>query len=652
MKKWMIMAAIITAGSTRATAQIKDSSILDEVVITANRIEQKQNQTGKVLTVIPRQVLEKNSGRNMGEILNQYAGFTVIGANNNPGTNLDVYTRGSGLGNTLILINGQPVYDVSSISSAFDLNYITADMVERIEVLKGGQSTIYGSDAVAGVINIITRKPAKKPAQFSANLAGGSFGTARLGAGVRGTSKDVGYGLQYQYLRTTGLSAARDTTGKAGFDKDGLQQHNILGTLNGKFSERFSWNLMGQASLYKADLDANAFKDDKDHRVNNTNYNGGLGLEYRLAKTVIHANYTLNYTHRDYLDDSTDVGGFAKYGESSFKGFSHFTELYANIKLNERLSILAGTDLRRQQTDQQSLSISSFGPYETGIGKDSAKITQYSAYASALLNSGNGFFLEAGGRWNNHSMYGNNFTYSLNPSFARGQWKVFANLSSAFKAPTLYQLYDPNSGLATLKPERSTSLEAGIQFAAMEKAWVTRLVGFSRKLKDGIDYSLVEYRYFNNNSARDKGIELESQYRKNKWTMFFNYTYVAGEVNTVKYKYDPPSFSYIADGDTTYNYQFRRPAHSLNLTAGYQFTEKLFASVHGRYAGKRREPRFMQAPLEVDAYTVFDLYGEYRFSDKFRAYVDLRNILDSDYTDVMGFTTRPFSVLVGVNVAF
>jgi vitamin B12 transporter len=108
----------------------------------------------------------------MGEILNQYAGFTIIGANNNPGTNLDVYTRGSGLGNTLILIDGMPIYDVSSISSAFDLNFISPDMVERIEILKGGQSTVYGSDAVAGVINIITKKAFKKALQVNANAAG------------------------------------------------------------------------------------------------------------------------------------------------------------------------------------------------------------------------------------------------------------------------------------------------------------------------------------------------------------------------------------------------------------------------------------------------------------------------------------------------
>jgi len=651
MKKNFIITAMIIC-SIRATAQSKDSSILDEVVVTANRIEQKQNQTGKVLTVISRQVLEKNSGRNMGEILNQYAGFTVIGANNNPGTNLDVYTRGAGLGNTLILINGTPVYDVSSISSAFDLNFITADMVERVEVLKGGQSTIYGSDATAGVINIITRKPAGKPVSLNANVAAGSFGTAKAGVGIRGSKENLGYGLQYQYLRTTGLSAAFDSTGKGDFDKDGLQQHNVLGTLNGKFNDRFLWKLMGQANLYKADLDANAYNDDKDHTVNNKNYTAGLGLEYRLGKTVIHGNYNLNYTDRDYLDDSTDVGGFAQYGESRFKGFSHFAEVYANIKLNERVSFLAGTDLRRQQTDQYSLSISSFGPYETEIGKDSAKINQYSAYASALLNSGNGFFLELGGRWNNHSMYGNNFTYSLNPSYVRGNWKIFANLSSAFKAPTLYQLYDPNSGLATLKPEKSNSLEAGVQFAAMEKAWVTRLVGFTRKLRDGIDYSLIDFRYFNNNSARDKGIELESQYRKDKWNLVLNYTYVTGEVNTVKYSYDAPSFSYIKSGDTSYNYQFRRPAHSLNLTAGYQVTEKLFTSIHGRYAGKRFEPRFMQAPIEVDAYTVFDVYGEYRFSQKVRAFADLRNIFNAKYTDVMGFTTRPVNFLVGVNVTF
>jgi vitamin B12 transporter len=628
-----------------------DSSVttLDDVVITANRFLQKQQQTGKVLTVIPRGILEKSTGKNMGEILNQYAGLTVIGSNNNPGTNIDVYTRGAGLGNTLILIDGVPIYDVSSISSAFDLNFFTPDMVERVEILKGGQSTIYGSDAVAGVINIIPRKSSRKPLQLNASAAAGSFGTYKLGAGLNGSKNDFNYNLQYQYLKTSGLSSAFDTTGKEGFDKDGLKQHNVNLGLSGKFNEKLSWKLMGQANLYKADLDANAFSDDKDNTVDNKNFIAGGGLTYQLSKTVLHANYSLNTTRRFYLDDSISVGGFSKFSTSDYRGTSHFAELYANTRINDHFSFIAGADARFQKTEQSFLSISDYGPFENKLSGDSAKIDLYSAYASAYFNSGKGFYLEGGLRLNNHSLYGSNLTYTINPSYVFGNWKFFFNLSTAFKAPTLYQLYDAYSGYPSLKPERSTSYEGGLQFSTMENAWQSRVVLFERKLKDGIDYSFVDYRYFNNNRATDKGLELETMYRKGRWNITGNYTYLTGEVNTVKYAYDPNSYSYIPDGDTTYNYQFRRPKHSINLFVGYQFTEKLFVSAHARFAGQRFEPRYMDAPLKLDPYTVFDLYGEYRFSKKVRIFLDLKNLFDAEYVDINGFTTRPINFMTGVN---
>lgn len=633
------------------STQDSTTGTLDEVVITANRFPQKQQQTGKVLTVIPRAVIDRSLGRNLGEILNQYAGITIIGSNNNPGTNTDVYTRGSGLGNTLILLDGVPLYDVSSISSAFDLNFFTPEMVERIEILKGGQSTVYGSDAVAGVINIITRKPGKDRIRGNASVGAGSFGTVKAGAGLNGTLGNTGYRLQYQHLRTGGLSSAIDTSGSKDFDNDGLNQHNLLGGFNGRFSDKLSWKLNGQMNTYRAELDANAFSDDGDHTVENRNYVAGAGLEYRLSKAVIHANYTLNTTRREYLDDSASIGGFSKFSTSDYRGLGHFAELYSNITAGKHWSFLVGTDARWQRTEQDFLSISSFGPFETSLSDDSARISIYSAYASAFYNAGNGFFMEAGGRWNNHSRFGNNFTYTLNPSYVRGNWKLFLNISSAFKAPTLFQLYDALSGLPTLKPERSANAEAGIQYNALGNAWQTRVVYFHRRLKDGIDYSFVDFRYFNNNSARDKGVELESFYRKDKWNIAFNYTWQTGEVNTVKYKYDPPSFSYIPDGDTSYNYQFRRPRHSVNLTAGYQVSKAFFVSLHGRYAGKRFEPRFMDSPIELDAYTVFDLYAEYRLGKNLRFYLDLKNLADAEYIDINGFTTRPRNFVVGINLS-
>ena len=448
------------------------------------------------------------------------------------------------------------------------------------------------------------------------------------------------------------MSSAYDSTGKGNFDRDGFTQNTVNGQFSGKLAKQLEWQLNGQAGSYKADIDANAFADDKDNTVNNSNYLAGGGLTYHAGAAVVKANYNINSTRRKYLDDSLSVGGFEKYNNSEYKGLSHFAELYANFPAGKSLSFLAGTDARWQHTDQSYFSISNYGPYETSLSGDSAKISIYSLYASGFYHYKDRFFLEMGTRFNHHSMYGDNLTYTFNPSLVWQHWKVFFNLSTAFKAPTLYQLYDPVSGYAGLKPEKSATLEAGLQYNAFENALQARAVVFQRKLKDGIDYSYVDFRYFNNNRATDKGIELESFYRKGKWKLSANYTYINGEVNTTKYRYDPNSFTYIPDGDTSYNYQFRRPAHTVNIGAGYQFTRQLFVSTNIRFAGKRFEPRFQEAPIKLDPYHIADLYAEYKFNQKFRLFVDLKNIFNAGYIDIYGFSTRRRNFMAGATLQF
>ncbi|MFZ9695805.1 MAG: TonB-dependent receptor, partial [Chitinophagaceae bacterium] len=143
--------------SSLAKAQ-QDTSYLQEVVITANKYEKKQTETAKVVSVINREQLRQSGGRSLGELLNQVAGTTVPGANNNLGSNQTIHIRGAAAGNVLILLDGVPVNDPSVISNYFDINLLSLDQIERIEILKGGHSTLYGSDAVAGVVNIISRK--------------------------------------------------------------------------------------------------------------------------------------------------------------------------------------------------------------------------------------------------------------------------------------------------------------------------------------------------------------------------------------------------------------------------------------------------------------------------------------------------------------
>jgi vitamin B12 transporter len=163
MKKILFVAAVIT-GSPLLAQQVLDSSAqLSEVVVTANRHPQKQNQTGKVMTVITREELSRSIGRTLPDLLNMQAGITVLGSQNNLGTNQDIFLQGASSGKTLILIDGVPAYDPSTISTAFDINHFSIDNIERIEIVRGAMSTLYGSDAIAGVINIITKKGGSKP---------------------------------------------------------------------------------------------------------------------------------------------------------------------------------------------------------------------------------------------------------------------------------------------------------------------------------------------------------------------------------------------------------------------------------------------------------------------------------------------------------
>ncbi|MBL0337039.1 MAG: TonB-dependent receptor plug domain-containing protein [Chitinophagaceae bacterium] len=143
MKKlFFVLAAVIF--SSRLLAQDTTHHSLDEVVLSASKYARKQSETGKVVTVITREQLDQSGARGLGELLNGIAGTIVTGANNNAGTNQTISIRGGSAGNVLLLVDGIPVNDPSVITNYFDLNFIHPSQVERIEILKGGQSTLYG----------------------------------------------------------------------------------------------------------------------------------------------------------------------------------------------------------------------------------------------------------------------------------------------------------------------------------------------------------------------------------------------------------------------------------------------------------------------------------------------------------------------------
>ena len=206
-RHFFVLAAVLI--SNQLLAQ-QDTTLLDEAVVTANRYPVKTSMTGKVVTVISRAQLEQSGSKDLAQVLSEQAGISIAGANSNIGKEKSVYLRGGYIAHTLITIDGIPVYDPSGIGGNFDIRNLSLAQIERIEILKGSQSTLYGSDAVNGVINIITvghktnssagavgQKTNSTRSRGSAGLSYGSYDTWRVQAGVNGAVKKIQYNSSY-----------------------------------------------------------------------------------------------------------------------------------------------------------------------------------------------------------------------------------------------------------------------------------------------------------------------------------------------------------------------------------------------------------------------------------------------------------------------
>ncbi len=637
---------LLIAVSIAASAQ-KDTlaNTLNEVIVTANKFEQKQKETGKVLTVITQEQLWRSSGRSLTEVLNEQTGIIINGSNNALGANQTVYMRGASSGNTLILIDGVPAYDASGISSEFDLNYININQVERIEILKGAQSTLYGSDAVAGVINIITKKSGSRAFGGYGTLSGGTYGTVNGAAGINGRKDKWQYDAGYSYIHSNGFSSAYDSTGNKNFDKDGYTQNTFNATVGYDVSPQFNIRAYSHVNQYKAAIDAGAFTDDKDYNITDKNLQLGTTADYKSGGNKIIFNYQYNTINRSYIDDSTDAGGVAKYQNGMYKGYSHFAELYGNFKLNDKLELLTGVDYRENKTSQSYLSISSFGPYSTALG-DSAKTNQASAYASLILKNISGFTFELGGRANHHSIYGWNGTYSFNPSYnIDTNWKLFANISSAYRVPSLYQLYS-EYGNKGLKPEQTQSYEGGVQYSA--KKITARAVVFKRNINDVIyfytDPATYISTYINADRQRDNGIETDASVAVSKViNISANYTYADGKIMTT---------SDFTGKDTAVYNLYKRPRNVFNVQANFQVTKALDFSVHLKTVSNHEEPVYADAPIKVKGYYTIDIYSEYAASKMIKLFANFNNITNRQYFDIRGYNCKRFNFMAGLRVQF
>jgi len=647
MKKLLFAVALFFSVGLQAQDSTKT---LNEVIVSANKFPSKTSLTGKVVTVISRAQLEQSGGKDLAQVLTEQTGIFINGANSNAGKDKGIYLRGAKVDHTLITIDGVPVYDPSGIGSNFDIRLLSIDQIERIEILKGSQSSLYGSDAMAGVINIITKQPVNKKAGFIGGISYGSYYSYRADANISGNTKYIDYTVGGAYFETAGINEAVDSSksNSVKTDKDDYTQQNFSASIGIKPNKNIRIQPYFRFAKFWQSYDQGAFTDELDLFSKNKNVQCGIKNEINIGKIKLNLLYNYNKNERTYIDDSIrSRNGYDIYSKGIYNGSEHFAEAFFVVPVSSNIKLTAGADYRRSNSDQLYSSIGYYGPYESNLGKDSLKQNQLSGYVAFLLNTKKGFNVELGGRYNRHSVYGSNMVYNANPSILiNNKIKVFGNISSAYKTPTLYQLFS-EYGNKNLKPESAMTIEGGVQYYSKNNKFNGGITVYKRMVKDAIVffYNPITWAsfYINQDKQNDAGVELESSVKIGKSTNIkINGAYVNGKVTTKN-----------GDKDTSYFNLVRRPKTTLGLHISQKIKSHFNVNASASYVGERTDLSFDAAfntiSIKLKSYWLMNVYAEYVLSkNKVKFFVDIRNLTNTNYTEVYGFNAMRTNASLGV----
>ncbi len=653
MKQTFFVLAAAIICSQLSAQEPTDSSLLNEVVVTANKYPNKTSLTGKVVTVISREQIEQSGGKDLSQLLTEQSGVFIAGANSNAGKDKSLYLRGARVEHTLITIDGVPVYDASGIGGNFDIRNLPLSAIERIEILKGSQSTLYGSDALAGVINIITRKNAVKPLTGQLAASAGSFNSLKTQAAVQGKKGKFEYNAGWTYHDTKGINETLNPQNIPVTDRDGFRQNGWQAGFGYRPTDKILIQPYLRYSSIKGDIDQGAFTDELDYTYTQRSLQAGLRNEFLFGKNKLTVLYNYNRINRLYTDDSLlSRNGFDTWSQGQYKGSEHFADAYITAKAGTAITITGGLDYRSSISDQTYESIGFFGPYKTAYGRDSLDQNQLGIYAAVNWNHLSGFNTELGGRVNIHSEYGTHAVFNINPSYLiNKKLKIFANLSSAYRTPSLYQLFS-EYGNRDLQPEAAISMEAGLQYFSVNNKFSSRAVVYSRNVKDVIFFfsnpTTFVSQYINQDRQKDHGLEWEASYQFSKAIQVRAfYHYVTGKIETK-----------TGSKDTSYNNLLRRPksAAGLHLSAG--ISKNFFVSSNLAVTGERKDAYFDNNSFStvyttLGAYALWDIYAEYGFcKNRLKVFADIRNITGSRYTEISGFRTPGTNGFGGIRFSF
>lgn len=599
MKRKPLFAAMLFAATPLAQAA---TETLDEVVVTATRTGQAAEESLASVTVITRQDIERLQARSLPDVLRGVAGLTITN-NGGAGKATSVFLRGTNADHVLVLIDGIKVGSATLGYASFQ--DIPVAQIERIEIVRGPRASLYGSDAIGGVIQIFTRKGVGKRGP-SASFTAGSYGTYDSQLGYAESGEKGWFKAKASQQNTKGFDACRGSSTAGCYvnepDRDGY--HNTSVGMNGGY--RFAQDVTAEVNASRANssvqTDGSIIAGNQAKSVQQV-----LGGTLKVAPTS-----AWNMTLRGgRSDDNSDIYFNGLY-LSRFNTQRDTLSWQNDVKVADDQVVTAGLDYQNDRVDALPSVSAPTNVYTQTSRRNHAWFAQYQGDFGAHS-------MELSARRDNNQQFGGHGTGGVGYGYALSEaMRLTASYGTAFKAPTFNQLYYPGFGSATLRPELSRSLEIGVAGHTVSEKWsvhayrtdITDLVGFD-----------ANYTPVNIDSARLTGVEGQLSLRLSDW-----------DINTTLTLQNPRQTSGANQGKVLN----RRAREAMRLEVARTIGELRIAS--SLYAeGRRYDDLANTQNKELGGYGLLDVRAEYSFSPEWMLQGRLDNLLDKRYETAQYF---------------
>ena len=633
------LSAYFTLVTSFAMAQEQNlSKTIQEIVISDTKFAQSKEKSGKIIERITAKDLENKKGQSLANVLSQVAGVEVNGNQSGTGKNLAYYIRGGRSRQVLIVIDGVPVTDASGIGLQYDLRLLPVEQIESIEIMKGAASTLYGSGAATGLINISLKKAVKKEIEGTAYINLGTQNVANQtktsaqdfnqGFSVNGTKGRFSYLTSLNSTETKGISEAVGTN----FEADNFSRVNIMQKIGIDFNSKINFQAFANYDRLKSAFDGGSFSDEVANISFSEQFRVGFTTKYKYVNGELNlvTGFTNLERHYDTYSSWTSSVNYSYYKSRSLN-----VDIFNKYNFSKTFFLILGTQF--QFMDMQEASV-----YEN-ISNSEANFNVIDPYATAVYYSNFGLNINAGARLNKHNVYGNHTIFNFNPSygFKKIPLRLISSYGTAYITPSLYQLFSPYGNLK-LKPEENTTIEVGFETILLNKKITLNTVGFYREEENSYDFftdlTTYESQYINNsNVVIAKGMETTLVIKPNSYlSINGNYT-----------------FTQVAEAQSKLI-----PKHKVNFSFDVDFTKKIHWNAQYQYVAARNDAFFDNNTFE----TIKTTLGSYQlintnFSidvlpNRLSIFTAVSNILDKDFYENIGYSVRGRNFKLGLNFKF